>query len=52
MLLLGRRKGESVIINGDIEINVMEVEGNLIKLGFIAPEEIKIVRKELIEDRT
>ena len=49
MLLISRKKGESVIIGGNIEITVLEIHGDKIKIGIDAPKEIGIVRKELKE---
>lgn len=47
MLVLGRKKGESIIIDDDIEITVTAVEGDTIKLGINAPKHITIHRKEI-----
>ena len=47
MLVLGRKKGESIIIDDEIEIIVTAIEGDTIKLGFKAPKHITIHRKEI-----
>lgn len=47
MLALSRKKGESLIINNNIEITVLEVKGEQIKLGIAAPKEVPIYRKEV-----
>ncbi|MBQ1597368.1 MAG: carbon storage regulator CsrA [Lachnospiraceae bacterium] len=47
MLALTRKKGESLVINNNIEITVMEVKGDQVKLGITAPKEIPIYRKEV-----
>jgi len=47
MLVLTRKKGESFIVNQNIEIKVLEIQGNQVRLGIIAPKEIRIYRKEL-----
>ena len=47
MLYLTRKVGESVIINNDIELTVVEVRGRSIKLGFTFPPEASVLRKEL-----
>lgn len=47
MLVLGRKKGQSIIIDNDIEITVTAVEGDLVKLGISAPKSINIHRKEV-----
>ena len=49
MLYLTRKIGESIIINNNIELTVMEVRGKSVKLGFIFPKEATILRKELHE---
>jgi carbon storage regulator len=49
MLYLTRKIGESVIINNDIEVTVVEVRGRSIKLGFTFPPEASVLRKELHE---
>ncbi|HCP14551.1 MAG TPA: carbon storage regulator [Peptococcaceae bacterium] len=47
MLILSRKVGESMIIQDDIEIIVTEVTGDKVKLGIIAPKDVKVLRKEL-----
>lgn len=47
MLALTRKKGESLIINNNIEIIVLEIRGDQIKLGISAPREVSIYRKEV-----
>ena len=47
MLVLGRKKGESIIIDDQIEIIVISVEGETVKLGIEAPKHITIHRKEV-----
>lgn len=47
MLVLGRRKGESIVIDDNIEITVNSVEGETVKLGISAPKHITIHRKEI-----
>ena len=47
MLALSRKKDESIIINDDIEITVIEVKGDQVKLGITAPKSIPIYRKEV-----
>lgn len=49
MLYLTRKIGESIIINNNIELTVMEVRGKTVKLGFVFPKEATILRKELHE---
>ena len=47
MLALTRKKGESLMINNDIEITVLEIRGDQIKIGVSAPKEVPIYRKEV-----
>ncbi|NBO19823.1 MAG: carbon storage regulator [Proteobacteria bacterium] len=47
MLYLTRKIGESIIINNNIELTVVEVRGKTVKLGFLFPKEASILRKEL-----
>ena len=47
MLALSRRKDESIIINDNIEITIIEVKGEQVKLGITAPRSVPIYRKEV-----
>ncbi len=47
MLVLARKPEESVIIGGRIEIKVLAVRGDQVSLGFVAPDEVTIYRKEV-----
>ena len=47
MLVLGRKKGESIIIDDNIEITITAIEGETVKLGIEAPKQITIHRKEI-----
>lgn len=47
MLVLSRKKGESILIGDQIEVTVLEVTGDGIKIGISAPQEVGILRKEL-----
>ena len=49
MLYLTRKIGESVIINDDIEVTVVEVRGKSIKLGFTFPSSASVLRRELYD---
>ena len=50
MLVLSRKKNESIVINGNIVITITEIRGDKCKIGISAPEDVKVMRKELIED--
>ena len=47
MLALTRKKGESLVINNNIEVTVLEIRGDQIKLGISAPKDVPVYRKEL-----
>ena len=47
MLALSRKKGEALMINNDIEITVLEVKGEQVKIGIAAPKEVPVYRKEV-----
>lgn len=47
MLALTRKKGESLVINNNIEVTVLEVRGDQVKIGIAAPKEVPIYRKEV-----
>ncbi|MGH2319183.1 carbon storage regulator CsrA [Planococcus sp. SE5232] len=47
MLVLGRKEGETIIINDDIEITVTSIEGDMVRLGINAPKQVTIHRKEV-----
>ncbi len=47
MLVFRRKVGEAVMLDGQIEVQVLEITGSRVKLGFSAPAEVLVVRKEL-----
>ena len=47
MLALSRKKNEAIVINNNIEITVLDIRGDQIKLGISAPKDIPIYRKEV-----
>ncbi len=47
MLVLSRKKQQTVIIDGQVEIEVLEIKGNTVRLGITAPNTVKIIRGEL-----
>ncbi|MCX8052610.1 MAG: carbon storage regulator CsrA [Armatimonadetes bacterium] len=49
MLVLARKVGQSIIINDNIELMVIEVRGDQVRLGIEAPKSIPVHRKELLE---
>ncbi len=49
MLVLSRKKNESIVINDDITIVVVEIRGDKVRLGIEAPKEIPVHRNEVYE---
>lgn len=49
MLVLSRKKDESIMIGDKIEIKILAVEGDQIKLGIVAPKTVKVHRSEVFE---
>ncbi len=52
MLILSRRVGETIKIGEDIEVTVLGIKGNQLKLGVAAPKNVSIVREELMRRRS
>ncbi len=48
MLVLRRKVGESIVLDGVINISVLAVEGERVKIGISAPPDVTIVREELL----
>ncbi len=49
MLVLSRKKNESIVINDDITIVVVEIRGDKVRLGVEAPKEVPVHRKEVYD---
>lgn len=49
MLVITRKKGESILIDDDIEIKIVKIEDGSIKLAIEAPKSMTILRKEVLE---
>ena len=47
MLALSRKKNEAIIINNNVEITILEVKGDQVKVGITAPREVPVYRKEV-----
>ncbi len=47
MLVLSRKKGESIVIQDQIELTILSVEGDTVKVGISAPKHVDIFRKEV-----
>ena len=49
MLVLSRQKDESIVINDNIEITIVDVRGDKVRLGITAPKEIPVHRREVYD---
>ncbi len=47
MLALSRKKNEALVINNNIEITVLEIKGEQVKLGISAPRDVPVYRREV-----
>ena len=47
MLVLSRNVGDRLVIDGNITVEVVKIQGNRISLGIVAPSDVKILRSEL-----
>lgn len=47
MLILSRKEGEGVLVDGGIRIVILECERNVVRIGIEAPAELRIVREEI-----
>ena len=48
MLILTRKIGETIILDGGIKITVSDIQGTHVKIGIDAPKEVKVYREELL----
>lgn len=49
MLVLSRKSNESIVINNNITVTVVEIRGDKVRLGIVAPKEIPVHRQEVYE---
>ena len=49
MLVLSRKKNESIVINNDITVTVVEIRGDKVRLGIVAPKDVPVHREEVYE---
>ena len=47
MLALSRKKNEALVINNNVEITILDVKGDQVKIGISAPKEVPVYRKEV-----
>ncbi len=50
MLVLSRKTGEGIVLDKDITIDILSIDGDRIRIGIQAPREMRIFRKELLEE--
>jgi carbon storage regulator len=49
MLVLSSKKNESIVINNDITVTVVEIRGDKVRLGIVAPKEVPVHRQEVYD---
>jgi carbon storage regulator len=50
MLVLSRRVGESIVVGDDVTVTVLEVRGDVVRVGIDAPRSVRVHRAELLQD--
>ncbi len=50
MLILARKENQSIMIGDDIEVTIVSIKGDHIKIGINAPNDVKVYRKEIFEE--
>ena len=50
MLVLTRKKGQALVIGNDIELTIIDIQGDQVRLGIDAPRSVTIHRKEIYEE--
>jgi carbon storage regulator len=49
MLVLSRKKNEAIVINNDITVTVVEIRGDKVRLGIVAPKDVPVHRQEVYD---
>ena len=49
MLVLTRKKGQSILIGDNIEVKILDIKGNYVSVGVSAPRDVNVFRNELLE---
>ena len=47
MLVLSRKVGEEIIINGNVRVRIVQIDGGKVRIGFVAPDDVTIDRQEI-----
>lgn len=50
MLVLSRKKGETIIVGDNIEVCIIDIQGDNVRVGIKAPREVSVFRKEIFEE--
>jgi carbon storage regulator len=50
MLIISRKAEQSIILNGNITVKVLGIEGDRVKLGIVAPGDVRVLRSELLDE--
>ena len=50
MLILSRKSGESIVIDGRIKVTIIRIEGEAVKVGIEAPSEVQVHRQEVYDE--
>ena len=52
MLVLTRKRNQSIVVNDNIELTIIDIQGDQVRLGINAPKDVKVFRKEVYVEMT